>query len=105
MERSKMAEVVALRMDDEFLKRIDKLGKEDSEDRSTVIRKLLNRGYNEFRKEKSAQLYKQGKITFSEAAHKAGLTLWETLHFFVDKGIKSSYSVEDMEDEMKKLKT
>ncbi len=29
----------------------------------------------------AAQPYKEGKITFSEAAHRAGLTLWDMQHY------------------------
>lgn len=55
-------------------------------------------------KEKILQLYKQGKITFSEAAHRAGLTVWEMREYMIEKGFVSSYSLEDLEQEMKLLK-
>ena len=36
-------------------------------------------------------------------AHKAGLTMWEMENYLVDQGFKSSYSIEDLEREMKML--
>lgn len=98
-----MPEVVAFRMEPELLKKINELGKEEVLDRSTVIRKLLHVGYAEIRKERSAKLYMEGKITFTEAAHRAGLTLWDMEHYLVDKGFRSEYSVEDLEREIKLL--
>ena len=99
-----MAEVVAIRMEENFLSRIDQIGKEESADRSTVIRKLIQTGYKEMLKDNSALLYKAGKITLSEAARRAGLTLWDMEHYLVDSGFKSDYSLEDLQREMALLK-
>ncbi|MBI4017244.1 MAG: UPF0175 family protein [Candidatus Aenigmarchaeota archaeon] len=46
------------------------------------------------------KLYAEGKITFSEAAHHSGLTLFDMEHYLVDKGFKSEYSIEDLENEL-----
>ncbi len=52
---------------------------------------------------KAADEYVKGKITLSEAARKADLTLWEMEKYLVDKGFKSSYSAEDLEKELRLL--
>jgi len=98
-----MAEAIGIRLDPETMKKVDALTKEEFEDRSTIIRRLLRIGLQEAGKEKSAQLYREGKITLTEAAHRAGLTLWDFQHYLVDKGFVSSYSVEDMSEELKLL--
>jgi predicted HTH domain antitoxin len=99
----KMNDVVAIRMNTEFLDKLDQLGKEESSDRSSVMRKLILKGYNEMLKEKSAHQYREGTISFSEAAHRAGLTLWDMGQFLVDKGFKSEYSIDDLKKEMEQL--
>lgn len=99
-----MADIVAVRMDTEFLGKIDFLSQEEAVDRSTMIRELVRLGYQEKLKEIAAELYKLGRITFSEAAFRAGLTLWEMQHYLADKGITSSYSLEDLQEEMGLLK-
>lgn len=53
---------------------------------------------------KAAEDYLKGKVTLSEAARKAELTLWEMEKYLVDNGFKSSYSVEDLEKELRLLK-
>lgn len=53
------------------------------------------------KKQKAADLYKEGKITFSEAAHRADLTLWDFQQYLIDKGYVSSYSIEDISEELK----
>lgn len=52
---------------------------------------------------KVADEYVKGKITLSEAACKAKLTLWEMEKYLVDNGFRSSYSVEDLEKELRLL--
>lgn len=99
-----MNDVVAIRMDMNFLKKIDQLGEEEIVDRSTLLRKFILRGYQEMLKERAAEKYKEGKITFSEAAYRAGLTFWDMERYLVDKGFKSDYSLDDFEEEINLLK-
>ena len=98
-----MTEAIGIRLDDEFLKDIDKIGKEESLDRSTILRKLLNIGYKDFLKNKAKEDYVSGKISLSKAAKIAGLTIWEMQKYLVEKGYKSEYSIKDLEDDFKKL--
>ncbi len=99
-----MTDIVAVRMDADFLEKIDLLSHDEAVDRSTMIRELVRKGYQERLKELAAQSYKAGRITFSEAAYRAGLTLWEMQHYLVDKGVISSYSLEDLQQEMELIK-
>lgn len=99
-----MKDAIGIRLPEEILEKIEKLSKQEMEDRSTIIRKLLVAGYLDFIKKKAVEEYKKGNITFSEAAHQAGLTLWEMEKFLVEQGFKSSYSIEDLEKETKNLK-
>ena len=55
-------------------------------------------------KKKAADEYLKGKITLSEAANRAELTIWEMEEYLVEKGFKSSYSTEDLERELRLLK-
>ncbi|MBI2146555.1 UPF0175 family protein [Candidatus Woesearchaeota archaeon] len=99
-----MNEIVAIRIDSDFLGKIEKLGAEKVVDRSTLLRDLIRTGYQEKIKMQAAQSYQEGKITFSEAAHRAGLTLWDMQHYLIDRGFKSEYSLDDLQMEMKLLK-
>lgn len=60
-------------------------------------------GYRDFIRSKAAERYLKEKITLSEAAHQAELTIWEMEKFLVEQGFKSNYSTEDLEREMKIL--
>lgn len=93
------ASAVGIRVEAGFLKKIEKLGREESMDRSTAMRMLLEEGYKSRMKKKSAENYKCGKTTLSEAASQAGLTIWEFEQYLVLNGHKSQYSVEDLKEE------
>ncbi len=54
--------------------------------------------------ERAAIEYRTGKITISEAARKAEVSVWEMEKYLVDSGFKSSYSVEDLEKELQLLR-
>ena len=93
------ANAVGIRVDTEFLKKIEKLGKEESIDRSTTMRMLLEQGYKSHMKKRAAEKYRQGKTTASAAAGEAGLTIWEFEQYLIANGYKSQYSVEDLKEE------
>jgi|SRR3990167_9049767 len=98
-----MSQAIGVRLPKEVLEIIEKLSKEESEDRSTIIRKLVIIGYKDLIKKKAAEDYVKGKITISEAAKQANMTIWEMEKYLVDRGFKSEYSTEDLEKEIELL--
>ena len=98
-----MDKSIGIRINKDFLNKVKELEKEETLDRSSVMRKLVYIGYREFMKEKAYEEYLKGKITLSEAAHKSEMTIWEMAKFLVEKGYKSSYSIEDLDEEIKMI--
>ncbi|MBI2141393.1 UPF0175 family protein [Candidatus Woesearchaeota archaeon] len=98
-----MTQAIGVRLPREVLVKIEELGKSELEDRSTVLRKAVVQGLKDLLAKKAAGDYLKGKVTLSEAARKAELTLWEMEKYLVDNGFKSSYSVEDLEKELRLL--
>ena len=98
-----MDKPIGIRLPKEILDKIDRLSTEEMLDRSSIIRRLVMIGYLDLLKKKAAEEYVQGKITFSEAAHRAGINLWEMEQYLVERGYKSDYSLEDLEKEMELL--
>lgn len=98
-----MDQPIGVRLPKDVLKKIEQWGKKEMRDRSTVIRMLVLEGYRQLIKKKAVEEYLRGEVTFSEAASRAGLTLWEMEKFLVEQGYKSEYSVEDLEREIGEL--
>lgn len=99
-----MTPAVGVRLSDDILRKVESLGKSEAEDRSTIIRKAVNLGLKVLLEKKAAEEYTRGRITLSEAAHRADMTLWEMEKYLVDNGFRSSYSVEDLNKELLLLK-
>ncbi len=98
-----MAQAIGIRVESELLENVERFGKEEGMDRSTAIRTFLALGYREAVKARAAEEYRKGKITLSEAARLAGLTVADMAHYLVDNGFVSSYSLDDLKEELKRL--
>ena len=94
------SDAIGVRVEREFLKKIEKLGKEESMDRSTSIRVLLEEGYRSRMKKKAVEKYREGKTTMSGAAAMAGLSIWDFEQYLIANGYRSQYSVEDLKQEL-----
>jgi len=94
---------MGIRLPKELLKAIEEKAKEDSTDKSTVIRQILTSAIKERQKEKAAQLYKEGKITITAAAKTANLTVHEMINYLIKSGYKTEYTLEDFRREIKLL--
>ncbi|MFB6361887.1 MAG: ribbon-helix-helix protein, CopG family [Halobacteriales archaeon] len=95
---------IGVRLPDELLEKLDRLSEEDGLDRSTVIRQLLQRGYADYVAERAAQRYRRGDTTLSGAAEQADRTLWEMQRYLVREGYISSYSIDDLDRELSRLR-
>ncbi len=98
-----MGEAVGVRLPEDLLKKIEELSRAEGDDRSTTMRKLIQRGFEEIAREHAAQAYRAGRVTLSEAADRAGLTLWEMEQYLVHHGYRSSYSIQDLARELEAL--
>ncbi len=96
-----MSDVTALRLPKDIESTIEERVREEKLDKSTVMRQFLLIGIKEYRKQKAVQLYREGRISLSEVARMTGLNVYDTIDLLVKAGVKSDYSVEDMERERK----
>lgn len=88
-------ETVSIRLEDP--KELDSLGKILKENRSEVVRELLEEG----KKMKALTLYKTRKISLGLAAKFAGVTLSEFLDLLEEYHIKINITLEDAKLAMK----
>jgi len=86
---------VGVRLPKQILKYVEEQAKRENVDRSVMMRRFMERGIEEFKKDKAASLYAQGKLSISGAADMATLTIPEMVQFLVERGYRSSYSLED----------
>ncbi|MBI2672201.1 UPF0175 family protein [Candidatus Woesearchaeota archaeon] len=98
-----MTEAIGIRLEEDFVKVLNKISKEESLDRSAILRKLLKLGYSDYLKQKAKQKYLVKKVTLSEAAKIARITIWEMQKYLIEEGYKSEYSIDDLKEDMSLL--
>ncbi|PKP58514.1 MAG: hypothetical protein CVT88_07125 [Candidatus Altiarchaeales archaeon HGW-Altiarchaeales-1] len=83
-----------------ILKEIDKIAEEDMSNREVIVKKMVGLGLREFRKAKAAKLYKEERLSLSEAAKMAGLTMKRMKEYLAEKDYRLDYSILDIEREL-----
>jgi metal-responsive CopG/Arc/MetJ family transcriptional regulator len=96
---------IGVRLPKNVLNYINEEAKKENVDRSVIIRKLIDQGIAETRKEKAAQQYIQGKTSISGAAENAKITIPEMIQHLTTKGYTSQYSLEDFKRGTQLLQT
>jgi predicted HTH domain antitoxin len=93
------------RVPEEIERYLTEFMKLEGVDKSTAVRKILERGISEWREERALELLRQGKITFARAAELAGVSLWEMLELVRDRKIEWVHlSPEEIEREFELAK-
>lgn len=96
---------IDVRIPDDLLEKLERVSEEEHLDRSTVIRRLLERGYRDFTRDQAIAQYRNGEITMAEAASLAGLSLWEMEQYLIREGYRSAYSIADLDREKERLQS
>jgi predicted HTH domain antitoxin len=72
-----VAKPLGARVPEEMEQQLAEFMRVEGVDKSTAVRKILERGISEWRVERALKLLGEGKITFARAAELAGVSLWE----------------------------
>lgn len=72
-------------------------------DRSEVLRRLINKGLAEWRKEDALDQLRNHEITIRQAAELADISYVEMLSLAAEAGIDVGYTVEDLEHDLDRL--
>lgn len=95
---------VSLTLSQELLEKSDKIAKEKMEDRSTVMRELLNMGMKEYLLNKALNLYMERKISLGKASEIANISIWGFLEILKNKRMPLHYDKEDIKEEIFNIK-
>jgi double-stranded uracil-DNA glycosylase len=72
-------EQINIRLDDDVVNRLERVAREESSDRATVIRRLLKGALRQWEVDRAVDSYRRGQTSLGRAAEEAGLTQWELL--------------------------
>lgn len=92
--------LTTVRLPEKIVKTLDERAKEKKLDRTTILREFLEEAIRNWKIEEAAKLYKESKVSTSEAAKKAGLSVGEMMDELVKRGIKSDLTVEEYKESL-----
>lgn len=90
-----------MRIPKEFYETVEQLSKLEKQEKSLVVREALKEGLEKLRKERAVHLYKEKKLTLSEAAKLADVGAGEMMELLIQAGVKSEISIDDFEKSSK----
>lgn len=92
--------LTTVRLPERIMKELDSKAKKEKTNRTVVLRKLLEEAVKSSKIEEAAQLYKENKITISEAARMAQLTIGETMEELAKRGARSDLTIEEYKESL-----
>jgi predicted HTH domain antitoxin len=91
---------LSLRLDSREVKQLDEAAEHDGLDRSALLKRLLRRGYADYRYENACTAYRHGEVTLSRAAEMAGLSVYDLLSRFPADGLQLNLTTDDLRKEL-----
>ncbi len=101
----KKQRMVGARLPRDLVRDLEAIESAEQSDRSTTIRKLLHSAIAEWKLERHARLYGEGKLTLARAAREAGVSLWEMMDYARQRKIPAQYDLEDFEGDVKAVRS
>ena len=91
---------LSLRMEADEVKMLDEAAAKAGLDRASLLKRLLRRGYADYRYESACAAYRRGEVSLSRAAEMAGLSLYDLLSRFPADGLQLNLTAEDLRREL-----
>lgn len=88
---------VTARVPEDLYEEIERIRESEQLDRSTAIKRLLERGIEDWRLETAIDRYRDGSISLGRATELAGVSLWRMLDTLDERGVELHYTGDDLE--------
>ena len=89
-------ETVSTRLTKQYLHEIEEMSMQENVTKSTILRKLIMTGLDEYRTKKAFESYCEGKVSLWKAATMAGMTYRGALGELKKRNILFRYKKEDL---------
>ena len=99
-----MAKTITTRLPDEYVEGIGKIAEIEKLDTSGVIRNLLAKSIDEWKKEHAIEMYKKGEFSFGQAAKFAEISVWDFPNLLKEYKVPLNLDLEELEAELKTIK-
>ena len=99
-----MGKTITSRLPDKMVEEIERIAKLENLDRSSVVRRLLNKAIPEWKLEYALKLYQHKEISLGKAAELSSLSIWEMLEKLSQNKIPLNYDLEELKSDLEKVK-
>lgn len=84
-----------------ILNQVENIAKEEQTDKSSVVRKLLDRAIKQWKLEKVANMYTERKVTLEKSAELAGVSVRELINYLKEKELEiGNLSADDLAEDI-----
>ena len=98
-ENSRVSLLLPKKLQDE----ISNLAATSGDDRSTLMRKLMQKGLEDLKLDSGIDHYVKGKTSLEKSAQIAGVSLWRFLEELSNRKIGLRYKLEDAKEEIARI--
>lgn len=91
---------VTARVSEDLYEKIERVREEEQTDRSTAIKRLLERGVGDWQVETAIRRYREGSVSLGRAAELADLSVWRFLDILEERGVEMNYDETDLETDL-----
>lgn len=97
-----MLKNVSIRLNEDFIREAETLARLERVDKSTIIREALEKGLARVKLDIAIEMFGRGKVSTSEAADIADLSVGEMMEELVKRGIKPDITKEDLKGSLER---
>ena len=91
---------VTARVPEDVYEAIEAIREAEQTDRSTAIKRLLERGIDDWQLDTAVRRYQEGAVSLGRAAEIADVSLWRLLDVLEERGVEVSYTGDDLEADL-----
>ena len=87
-----------------IMNQVENIAKEEQTDKSSVVRKLLNKAIKDWKLEKAVNMYKEKKVTLEKSAEIGEVSVRELINYLKEKESEiGNLSAKDLDEDIKSM--
>lgn len=96
-----MGSTITARVSDEVRRELEEITKSEKLDRSTVVRRLLERAIKDYKLDEALRKYQKREVSLGKAAEEAGISLRKILSEARKQDVHFDYTKESLREDVR----
>lgn len=88
---------ITARVSEDLYEKIERIQEAEQTDRSTAVKRLLERGVGDWQIETAVRRYRDGSVSIGRAAEIADVSIWRFMDILSERGVEMNYDESDLE--------